>query len=105
MGKRGRPIRSEVRQNIVEIVHHLGSAYGYQITKAYSDIFKKIDSELVYYHLKKGLSTGEFELGEVKVEKGDYSWGKSVEKSYYKLGPKASPRFDRKVKEYFDTKK
>lgn len=104
MVKRGRPIKSEVRQNIVDILYVCGTAYGYQLMKYYGDIFRKIDSELIYYHLKKGLETGEIELGEVKTETGDFSWGKTVEKTYYKIGKDSNPRLIPKIKEYFDKK-
>jgi len=40
----------------------------------------------------------------VKEEKGEYSWGDSVKKTYYKLGPKAKPRMDPKVQDFFEQK-
>lgn len=100
--KRGRPISSEVRDNIVEILYNFGPAYGYQIHRFYNEIFPATTRENIYYNLRKGAKTGVFELTEVKVEKGDYSWGTAVEKKYYKLGPNAAPKGDSRVKQFFD---
>jgi hypothetical protein len=102
---RGRPIGSSIRQNIVEILFYMKSGYGYDIYKAYRDIFPKVTMRVIYYHLKKGLSTGEFEVEKVKKEQGDFSWGSEVEKIYYKLGRNASPVGNAIVKDYFDKKK
>ena len=87
--KRGRPVKSEIRQNIIEILHFLGKGYGYQIAKIYRQIFPACTREVIYYHLKKGVKLGEIEVNEVKKEKGEYSWGEVVEKIYYSLGPNA----------------
>ena len=40
--KKGRPVRSEIRQNIVEILHFIKKAYGYEIYKIYVAIFPKV---------------------------------------------------------------
>lgn len=98
----GRPIGSPIRQNIVEILYFLEKGYGYQIHKIYNQIFTPCTNEVIYYHLKKGVSTGEFELEEIKTEKGNYSWGESVEKYYYKLGKQANPQINDKIKEFFE---
>ena len=99
--KRGRPIKSKIRQNIVEILYYMKKGYGYEIYKAYSVIFPKVTMRSIYYHLNKGIQTGEFKVDTVKVEKGDFSWGKSVEKVYYALGENANPEGIPKVKEHF----
>ena len=101
MQKRGRPIGSQVRQNIIEILHHTGKAYGYEIYKTYVSIFPKVTLRLIYYHLKKGVSLGEFRLSKVESEKGDYSWGDQAEKHYYSLGDNAKPSGERRVVDYF----
>ena len=101
MAKRGRPTYSKVRQNIVEILAYMETGYGYKIYKAYKDLFPAVTLRVIYYHLKKGTELGEFEVAEVKKTKGDYSWGPEAEKIYYKLGPKAKPRMDPEVREYF----
>ena len=98
-----RLVGSIVRQNIVEILYFMKKGYGYEIHKIYLEIFPKISQRLVYYHLKKGLATNEFNNFDIKKEKGSYSWGEIVEKTYYCLGNKASPKVDSRIKEYFDS--
>lgn len=99
---RGRPVKSEIRKNIVEILYFLGEGYGYDIYKIYREIFPSCTNEVIYYHLRKGKELGEFEIKKIKQEKGNYSWGGTAEKIYYKLGPNANPLGDIRVKEYLD---
>ncbi|MBD3164349.1 hypothetical protein GF323_04050 [Candidatus Woesearchaeota archaeon] len=101
---RGRPVKSQIRQNIVEILYFLHKGYGYDIYKAYRDIFPAVTMRSIYYHLNKGIETDEFKIAEVKKEEGDYSWGNTVTKTYYSLGPKAKPAMLKQVKDYFDKK-
>lgn len=98
--KRGRPIGSEVRQRLVNILSTIRKAYGYQLHKIYQEIYGDTTRENVYYHLRKGVKLGEFELTEVKQETGNYSWGATVEKKYYTLGPNAKPEPDPRIEEY-----
>lgn len=105
MGKRGRPTKSVIRQNIVEILHFMGEGYGYQIYKAYREIFPAVTLRVIYYHLAKGTKLKEFALAGVKKTVGSYSWGPEVERIFYKLGPKANPSILQEVKGYFDSKK
>jgi hypothetical protein len=102
---RGRPAKSLIRQNIVEILHFMGSGYAYEIAKIYSDIFGSATMRSVYYHLRKGVETQEFVVKEIKRERGEYSWGPEAEKTYYALGPAAAPHALHNVKGYFDRKK
>jgi DNA-binding transcriptional ArsR family regulator len=102
---RGRPIKSLVRENIIEILYFLKKAYGYEIYKHYIEIFPKTTMRNIYYHLRKGLAIKEFEIERIEREKGNYSWGPEAEKTYYKLGPNANPKIDSKVKKYFEKKK
>ena len=95
---RGRPVRSDIRQNMIEILAVVGRGYGYMIHKLYRQVFPPCTREVVYYHLKKGVALGEFEVEEVKQERGTYSWGTTVEKTYYRLGPNAKPRGDERVR-------
>ena len=99
--KRGRPAQSVVRQNMVEIVAVKKQVYGYELFKIYLDIFPTITMRNIYYHLKKGIETGEFSVAKVEKQEGTYSWGPASEHTYYQLGAKAEPRGDVKVKEYF----
>ena len=77
---RGRPVKSQIRQNIVEILYFMKKGCGYDIYKIYKEIFPSCTQRSIYYHLVKGVETKEFNVGEIKVEKGEYSWGNSVEK-------------------------
>ncbi|MFQ5474509.1 MAG: hypothetical protein ACE5DM_01605 [Candidatus Nanoarchaeia archaeon] len=101
---RGRPAQSQVRQNIVEILHFMGEGYAYNIYKIYRNIFTPVTMRSIYYHMKKGLGTGEFKLKEIKREEGDYTWGSYAEKVYYELGKNAKATIDPRVKEYFGLK-
>ena len=102
---KGRPVKSEIRQNIVEILYLMKQGYGYEIYKAYVAIFPKVTIRSIYYHLKKGVTLHEFKVSKIEKEKGDYSWGGEAEKIYYSLGEAAKPIGNEKVKEYFDKNK
>ncbi|MEK6942902.1 MAG: hypothetical protein AABX00_02460 [Nanoarchaeota archaeon] len=102
--KKGRPVKSEIRQNVVEILHFIKKAYGYEIYKIYVAIFPKVTLRSIYYHLRKGVSLGEFEINKVEKTKGDYSWGTEAEKIYYALGPNAKPAINDRVKEYVESR-
>lgn len=99
---RGRPVKSVIRQNVVEILFHIKKAYGYDIYKSYVKIFPKVTLRSIYYHLRKGVSLGEFQILNIEREKGDYSWGAEAEKIYYGLGSNAKPVGNERVREYFE---
>lgn len=103
--RRGRPVGSAVRQNVVEVLGALGRGHGYQIFKIYRELFPKVTLRVIYYHLKKGVDLGEFEVDKIEKEKGDYSWGSEAEKIYYKLGPKAQVQGDSRVKAFVEAKR
>ena len=98
---RGRPTRSQIRQNVVELLAVMGKGYGYEIHKVYVQIFPACTREVIYYNLRKGVKLEEFEVESVRQEEGEYSWGTTVQKTYYKIGPKAKPTSDQRVKDYF----
>jgi len=100
--KQGRPLKSQIRQNIVEIMYFLGEGYAYDIYKHYVAIFPKVTMRSVYYHLKKGTEIGEFVVKNIRSEQGEYSWGDRAEKIYYALGPQAGAQLNLEVKKYFD---
>lgn len=102
MMKRGRPTRSQIRQNIIEILYYLNRGYGYQICKIYNELFPIVTQRSIYYHLKKGIETKEIELQKIEVETGSFSWGDSVEKRYYMLGKSAQPKGEARVKEFLN---
>ncbi len=100
--KKGRPCQSAIRQNILEILYFIGKGYGYQISKIYNEVFAKVSQRSIYYHLRKGVTLKEINLNKIEVEEGDFSWGKTVEKIYYSLGPEAKPTGHSRVKEFLD---
>ncbi|MBI5398968.1 hypothetical protein HZB03_05890 [Candidatus Woesearchaeota archaeon] len=102
MKARGRPAKSVVRQNIVNILAVLGDGYAYDIAKAYMDLFPRVSSRLIYYHLKKGTDLKEFSAKGTKTEPGEYSWGTSADKNYFGLGPAAAPLKNPAIQEYFE---
>jgi hypothetical protein len=101
---RGRPVKSAIRQALVDILQIMGKAYGYELYKVYDAIYPKATLRAVYYNLRKGVELGELKVNIITKEKGDYSWGSEAEKTYYELGPNAKPSSDMKVKEYFEKK-
>jgi len=105
MTRKGRPVKSEIRQNIIEILYFMKEGYGYEIYKVYIAIFPRVTMRSIYYHLKKGVDIEEFKVSRVEREKGDYSWGGEAEKIYYGLGENAKPIGEAKIKEFFDKKK
>lgn len=100
MLKKGRPLRSQIRENIIEILYFLEKGYGYQLCKIYKEIFPLVTQRSIYYHLRKGITTQEIRVNKIKEERGDYSWGSSVEKVYYELGETAQPKGDKRVQNY-----
>ena len=101
---RGRPIGSQIRQNIIEILYFMKEGCGYEIYKVYIQLFSKVTLRSIYYHLKKGTSIDEFKVKKVGKVKGEYSWGNEAEKVYYELGSNAKPLLDERIKDYFDKK-
>jgi hypothetical protein len=99
---RGRPIKSRIRQNMIEILFYLKKATGYDIYKHYIRIFGKVTLRSMYYHLKIGTGLNEFKIEKIVEEKGDFSWGNTTEKIYYELGSKSEPKLPNDVKEYFE---
>ncbi len=100
---KGRPAKSAIRQNIIEILNFIKKGYGYDIYKIYIKLFPKVTLRSIYYHLKKGTSLDEFKM-ETESVKGDYSWGDTAEKKIYMLGPKAKPKGDPRIKEALEKK-
>jgi hypothetical protein len=88
---RGRPIKSQIRQNIIELLYFLKEGYGYAIYKHYRELFPPVTMRVIYYHLKKGKELGEFKVNRIAKEEGSFSWGPNAEKIYYGLGDEARP--------------
>jgi len=98
----GRPPKSEIRQNIIEILYFMKQGTGYDIFKVYCKVFPDVTLRSIYYNMRKGVSLGEFKVAKIAQEKGNFSWGKDVEKIYYELGEQAKPKLDVRVKEHYD---
>lgn len=101
---KGRPAKSGIRENLVEILFFKKNAFGYELSKIYNQIFPKCTTRVIYYHLRKGTQLGEFKINKIVSEQGDFSWGSTAEKIYYELGEKAAPKMDLRVKEWIDKK-
>lgn len=101
---RGRPVKSQIRQNIIELLFFLKEGYGYDLYRQYKEIFPAVTMRVIYYHLKKGTELGEFKVNKVIKENGNFSWGSVVEKIYYSLGQEAQPVGDMRVKELLEKK-
>ncbi|MDP7610306.1 MAG: hypothetical protein QGH19_00890 [Candidatus Woesearchaeota archaeon] len=99
---RGRPLTSQIRKNLIEILYFLGKGYGYNIYKTYLAIYPKVTLRSIYHHLRKGADLGEFKIEKIAPEKGSYSWGDQAEKIYYRLGPNAEPTGDIRVKKFLE---
>ena len=100
--KQGRPIGSKVRQNIVEILYFYKVLHGYDLSKIYMELYTPVTMRLIYYHLKKGLDTGEFKIYKINKITGKYSWGTTSENILYSLGPSANPMIEPHVKLYYE---
>ncbi len=101
---RGRPVGSNVRQNIIEILYFLGHAHGYHIYKVYKNVYAPVTLRGIYYHLKKGLETEELAIANIKREQGNFSWGSEAEKIYYKLGRQAKPKIDERLRLFLNSR-
>ena len=62
MKARGRPVSSNIRDNVAEILYFMGKGYGYDIYKVYVNVFPKVTLRSIYYHLRKGTDLGIFEI-------------------------------------------
>jgi len=100
---RGRPVKSQIRQNIIDILFYIKEGYGYNIYRFYKALFPRVTMRSIYYHLRKGLELGEFKVSKVQKEQGSYSWGGEAEKVYYSLGPHAKPSATHELKERIES--
>lgn len=101
---RGRPVKSQIRQNLIELLFFLKEGYGYELYRHYKEIFPTVSMRVIYYHLKKGTDIGEFRVNKVIKENGDFSWGSEAEKIYYSLGEEAQPVGNERVREFMEKK-
>ncbi|HII29680.1 hypothetical protein COT48_02785 [Candidatus Woesearchaeota archaeon CG08_land_8_20_14_0_20_47_9] len=101
----GRPVRSAVRENLVELLFFLGKSHGYQLYSLYCRVFPRVTRRAVYYQLKRGLELGFFRVSEVEIRPGNYSWGQTAERVVYALTDKVRPVGDARVKKQLNTLK
>ncbi len=101
---RGRPNASQIRQNVIEILAQTGPLHGYRVAKLYNEIFAPVTQRSIYYHLKKGLKTKEVAINKIVEEKGEYSWGNVVEKTYYDVAENAIIQGSDRVKNFLKYK-
>ncbi len=96
----GRPSKSVVRDRLVEMLFIAGRLTAYEAHKHYLRLFGKASQRNIYYQLQKGEAQGIFSK-EVVVEKGEYTWGATAQKTYYSLTSQARPQINKEVRDYF----
>ena len=62
---RGRPHKSQIRQNLVEMLYFLHEGYGYELFKHYRLLFSPVTMRVIYYHLRTGKNLGEFKVNKI----------------------------------------
>lgn len=97
--RRGRPLKSEVRNKIERILDACGSAYGYEIYKLYKEAYPKTSLRNIYYHLGRGTRAGIFVVLPALKTNGNFTWGSAVEHKNYVLGHNASEKADARATE------
>lgn len=102
---RGRPVFSQIRENIAEILFFKDRCHGYEIYSTYIAIYPKVSQRSIYYQLKRGEALGMFRVERVVEEEGRFSWGTTAKKRYYTLGRYAKPVGDERVRRYIDSLK
>lgn len=81
--KQGRPIGSNVRTHIIHLLSKEGPMHGYELYQKYITHYPQVSMRLIYYHLKKGVSTGELKIHKIEKKKGEFSWGNEVQHITY----------------------
>jgi hypothetical protein len=96
--KLGRKPKSQIRDEMVELLYFLKEAYGYDLYKKYCKVYdKKVSMRSIYYHLNKGVELGIFNLKEIRDVKGDFSWGSGAKQVIFQLGINATPKINKTV--------
>lgn len=99
--KRGRPLKSVVRDRLKEMLYIAGELTAYEAHKYYIQLFAKTSQRNIYYQLQKGVEIGMFKIARVEEEKGDFSWGPISKKTYYELADKQGATINESIQEYF----
>jgi len=98
--KLGRKPKSDIRDEMVELLFFLREAYGYELYKKYCQVYdKKVSMRSIYYHLNKGVELGVFNLKEIREVKGEFSWGTGVKQVIFQLGEAATPQGNKNIHE------
>jgi hypothetical protein len=98
--KLGRKPKSEIRDELIELLYFMREAYGYQLYKKYCKVYeKKVSMRSIYYHLNKGVELGVFNLKEIREVKGEFSWGTGVKQVIFQLGEAANPQGNKEIHE------
>jgi hypothetical protein len=97
--RRGRPKGSRTRDRVGGILSVIERGTGYDVYRIYREVYGSITSRSIYYNLHQGVLLDDFELDEITVESGEYSWGGKAEKKYYKPGRKAKHHVDDDTKQ------
>ena len=74
-------------------------ATGYDLYRIHRDVYGPISSRSIYYNLHQGVLLDDFEIDEVTVESGEFSWGGKAEKKYYRAGRKLKPLVEPELRE------
>jgi hypothetical protein len=91
--------KSEIREKITSILFFGKSMYGYEIAKLYNQIFSRVSTRVIYYHLHKGCQLEIYDVDKQTKKQGDFSWGETSTIILYKLSQKAIVNPDLKIKE------
>lgn len=81
----GRPLGSNVRNNIIALLSREGPMHGYELYQKYIEQYPAVTMRLIYYHLKKGVSIGDLKVHKIEKKKGNYSWGNEVQNVVYSV--------------------
>lgn len=77
--------KSIIRENIKKILSVVEEINGYDLYKIYIEVYPKVTMRSIYYNLTKGQELNEFKIKRVIEEEGDFSWGSTSRKVFYKI--------------------
>lgn len=77
--------KSLIRENIKKILSIIEEINGYDLYKIYIEVYPKVTMRSIYYHLTKGQELNEFKIKRIIEQKGDFSWGSTSRKVFYKI--------------------
>ncbi|HLP79299.1 MAG TPA: hypothetical protein VK158_01570 [Acidobacteriota bacterium] len=86
---RGRPVKSVIRQNIVQLLARIKPITGYELAKLYCKCFASCTQRSIYYHLHKGVELEEISVDRKERAAGTFSWGPTSDRLYFTIGKKS----------------